>query len=129
RREKATSNICTSQVLLALISAFYAMYHGPEGLREIARQIHDRSRRLGSALRTAGFQLDHDTFFDTLSVQVGDQQDVIYQRALDQKINLRKVGDDRLGFSLNETTSEQDAIELLQCFAADTRFGSDDTAL
>lgn len=129
RREKATSNICTSQVLLALISAFYAMYHGPEGLRQIAQQIYERARRLASALQAAGFKLEHAQFFDTLTVQVGDQQEAIYQRAQEREINLRKVGSDRLGISINETTSDEDLAELLQCFATDASLGAEDHTL
>jgi glycine dehydrogenase len=117
RREKATSNICTSQVLLALISAFYAMYHGPAGLRNIAAQIHDRAQRLAIALGAQGFSLKHEQFFDTLNIAVGKQQTTIYQRAQERGINLRKIGADQLALSLNETTSEADVLELLHCFA------------
>lgn len=117
RREKATSNICTSQVLLAMISAFYAMYHGPTGLREIAQQIHHRSRQLATGLQEQGFELEYRDFFGTLTVRVGDQQSPIYQRAQEREINLRKVDSDKLGLSLNEMTTPQDIRDLLDCFA------------
>ncbi|MGQ9425409.1 aminomethyl-transferring glycine dehydrogenase [Gilvimarinus sp. F26214L] len=129
RREKATSNICTSQVLLALISAFYAMYHGPEGLREIAEQIHRRTKSLAAALRQQGFNLESESFFDTITVAVGKQQDAIYQRAQDQEINLRRVGSDKLGISLNEMTSKGDVLQLLECFAPDAKIGGEPDGL
>ncbi|MCW8196177.1 aminomethyl-transferring glycine dehydrogenase [Proteobacteria bacterium 005FR1] len=126
RREKATSNICTSQVLLALISAFYAMYHGPQGLREIAEQIHRRTKTLANGLRAAGFALENQQFFDTLDIAVGDQQDAIYQRAQQREINLRKMGADHLAVSLNEMTSQADVLDLLQCFAPDASLADSD---
>ena len=116
RREKATSNICTSQVLLALISAFYAMYHGPDGLKTIATTIHQQTKDLAAAIAKLGFDLIHTQFFDTLEIDVGDQQDVIYQRALSHKINFRRIGNNRLGISINECTSDRDLAELLNCF-------------
>ncbi len=117
RREKATSNICTSQVLLALISGFYAMYHGPEGLKSIAKTIYQQCKDLAAALSQQGFDLIHTQFFDTLEIEVGDQQKTIYQRALQQKINLRLIGENRLGLSLNECTTAQDLSDLLFCFS------------
>ena len=116
RREKATSNICTSQVLLALISAFYAMYHGPEGLTSIAKRIHQHTKDLAAAIAQQGFDLIHTQFFDTLEIDVGDQQQEINLRALEQQINLRLIGDKRLGISVNECTSIQDLQMLAACF-------------
>jgi glycine dehydrogenase len=105
RREKATSNICTAQVLLAVIASMYAVYHGPEGLTHIARAVHRQTRVLAAGLKMLGFVPAHETFFDTLTVQVGDRQDGILARALAGGINLR-IGDGVLGVALDETTTE-----------------------
>ncbi|MCO1333790.1 aminomethyl-transferring glycine dehydrogenase [Microbulbifer sp. OS29] len=116
RREKANSNICTSQVLLAVMSAFYGIYHGPEGLKTIAARIQRLADILASALQREGFNLAHDSWFDTLTVTVGSKQEEIYQRALAAEINLRKVGEDALGVSLSETASLQDVSDLINAF-------------
>ncbi len=118
RREKATSNICTAQALLAIMAALYAMYHGPEGLRRIGQRVHALTNNLAEALKLAGFDLRNDTWFDTLTVEVADKQGAIRQRALDAGFNLRCVGDDALGISLDETTTLQEVSELASCFEA-----------
>ncbi|HZR76353.1 aminomethyl-transferring glycine dehydrogenase [Bradyrhizobium sp.] len=105
RREKATSNICTAQVLLAIIASMYAVYHGPEGLTHIARTVHRRAAVLANGLRKLGFTPLSETFFDTLSVAVGDRQHNIVTHAIAEKINLR-IGDGLLGIALDETTTE-----------------------
>ncbi len=128
RREKANSNICTSQVLLALLSVFYAMYHGPEGLRRIAKRVHLLTRMLAEGLTAQNFKLRHAHYFDTLTVEVGDNQQALFERALGKGINLRKVGKSALAISLNETTVGQDVEELLSVFAGDTH-AQDLTAL
>lgn len=116
RREKANSNICTSQVLLAVMSVFYAIYHGPEGLRRIANRVHRLTAITAAALKAKGFAISNSSFFDTLTINVGDNQRAIYQAALAAEINLRVVGNDALGISLNETTSAQDLENLLAVF-------------
>ncbi|WP_444914588.1 aminomethyl-transferring glycine dehydrogenase [Microbulbifer sp. TRSA007] len=116
RREKANSNICTSQVLLAVMSAFYAIYHGPEGLKTIAARIQRLADILASALQQEGFNLAHDSWFDTLNITVGAKQEEIYQRALAAEINLRKIGEDALGVSLSETATLQDVSDLINAF-------------
>src|SRR5690606_31898540 len=83
RREKATSNICTAQVLLAVVASMYAVYHGPEGLRAIAQRVHRQAVRLAASLRAAGMELVHDAFFDTLMVRVPGRADELLARALD----------------------------------------------
>ncbi|MEW5248282.1 aminomethyl-transferring glycine dehydrogenase [Microbulbifer discodermiae] len=128
RREKANSNICTSQVLLAVMSACYAIYHGPEGLKTIAARIQRLTDILATGLTREGFNLAQDTWFDTLNITVGDKQAEIYQRALKARINLRKVGDDALGVSLHETASLQDVSDLLDAFTG-TAHGLDLQAL
>jgi glycine dehydrogenase len=113
RREKANSNICTSQVLLAVMSVFYAIYHGPEGLSRIANRIHRLTAILAEALKTNGVELAFDNFFDTLTLNTGDKTAEIYQRALDAEINLRNVNGEQLGISLNETTTLADVEQLV----------------
>jgi glycine dehydrogenase len=104
RREKATSNICTAQVLLAVMASMYAVYHGPEGLAHIARTVHRRAAVLAAGLRKLGFALQGEAFFDTLTVNAGAKKDQIVARALGEKINLR-IGDATLGIALDETTT------------------------
>jgi len=104
RREKATSNICTAQVLLAVIASMYAVYHGPEGLIEIARTMHRRATVLAAGLRKLGFVPGSDAFFDTVTVNVGAKRSEIVGRSLAERINLR-IGDDTLGIALDETST------------------------
>ncbi len=104
RREKATSNICTAQVLLAVIASMYAVYHGPEGLTHIARTVHRRAVVLAAGLAKLGFAPKSQAFFDTVTVATGSKQDEIIARALAEKINLR-IGDGTLGIAVDETTT------------------------
>ncbi|MEH2532997.1 glycine dehydrogenase [Bradyrhizobium sp. AZCC 1588] len=104
RREKATSNICTAQVLLAVIASMYAVYHGPEGLTHIARTVHRRAAVLAAGLTSLGYAPASPAFFDTITVAAGAKQSEIIARALAEKINLR-VGDGTLGIAVDETTT------------------------
>src|ERR1700730_5206226 len=106
RREKATSNICTAQVLLAVIASMYAVYHGPEGLTAIARSIHRRTAVLAAGLRKLGFAPASEAFFDTVTVDVGGKRDEIVARALSERINLG-IGARMLTIALDETTTPE----------------------
>ncbi|MEY2519632.1 MAG: glycine dehydrogenase [Verrucomicrobiota bacterium] len=116
RRDKATSNICTAQVLLAVIASMYAVYHGPRGLRAIGERVRDLTSRLANSLRAAGVKIAHENFFDTLRVQnVGD----VLTRAAETGINLRQLDTDAVGISLDETTNENDLANICQLFGAE----------
>jgi glycine dehydrogenase len=120
RREKANSNICTSQVLLANMSGFYAVYHGPQGLRTIAARIHRLAAVLAAGLRDAGFGVPERPFFDTIEVDVGARAQSILGAAEDAGFNLRSVSGTTLGLSVDETTTREDVAAVLGCFGAST---------
>ncbi len=118
RREKATSNICTAQVLLAVMASMYAVYHGPEGLTHIAGQIRRRTATLAAGLQSLGFTLRNQAFFDTLTVETGSQHDAILARADAAKMNFRIIDGNTVGISLDETTTFQTVTAILQVFGA-----------
>jgi len=115
RREKATSNICTAQVLLAVMASMYAVYHGPDGLKRIATRVHRYTAILAAALRSAGLELAGDRFFDTLRVD-GVDAEAIHNYASHQRINLRKIDARSVGISLDETTTRADVAALAKIF-------------
>ena len=110
RREKATSNVCTAQALLAVMASMYAVFHGPEGLKAIAQRIHRKTVRLAKGLEAAGFKVDPKAYFDTITVDVGPLQAAVMKSAVDEGINLRRVGETRVGITLDERT-RPDTIE------------------
>jgi glycine dehydrogenase len=114
RREKATSNICTAQVLLAIMSGMYAVYHGPEGLKKIAERVNYLSAKLAQSLEKAGYEVVHEYFFDTIRFKADGWND----KAKNLELNLRDYGDGTVGISLDETTTEDHLDELLFVFKA-----------
>jgi glycine dehydrogenase len=118
RREKATSNICTAQVLLAIMAGMYAVYHGPEGLKAIARRVHGLAKTLAEGLHRLGCELPAEPFFDTLRVTLpGRSADEVVAAARERRINLRRLDDRSVGIALDETVTLDDVAELLHLFA------------
>ena len=124
RREKATSNICTAQALLAVMAGLYATYHGPEGLRTIAERAHRLTVILGEGLQKLGFEVLTQAFFDTIFVRTGDRTNATHEAARRRRINLREVDAQTIGISLDETTTRQDVEALWEIFS-----GEQETAL
>ena len=121
RREKATSNVCTAQALLANMASFYAVFHGPEGLKAIAQRIHRKMVRVAKVLAAEGFKVEPKHFFDTITVDVGPMQQVILKAAKKERINLRVVGTTKLGISLDETTRRETVGRLWRAFGIDRK--------
>ncbi len=107
RREKATSNVCTAQALLAVMASFYAVFHGPKGLTAIAQRVHRKTARLREGLLGAGFVVQPASFFDTITVEVGPLQSAVMKSAVAEGVNLRKVGETRIGITLDECTRSE----------------------
>jgi len=116
RREKATSNVCTAQALLAVMASFYAVFHGPLGLKAIAQRVHLNTVRLAASLTAGGYAPENKSFFDTLTIHVGDKQSRIMAAAVARGINLRDVGSDRIGISVDETTTPEQLGAVCRAF-------------
>jgi len=117
RREKATSNICTAQALLAIMASFYAVYHGPEGLHHIAQKVHDKAVTLATGIQRSGFKIIQADFFDTITVLTADATSNIIAATAKMGINLRHINDSSVGISVDETTTDQDIENLWQIFS------------
>ena len=120
RREKATSNICTAQALLAIMASMYAVYHGPEGLKRIARRVHDLASGLARSLDAMGYPLVNHTWFDTLTIETGPATQTIHAAAVAKGMNLRRAAQNQVGISLDETTTQVDVDALLELFRTAT---------
>src|SRR5438067_8694373 len=132
RREKATSNVCTAQVLLAVVASMYAVYHGPRGLTRIARRVHGFAAALSEGLRRLGFTIVHDDFFDTIRVAVGKRNShTIVDEAQSRRINVRFMDDRTIVIALDETVTNADIDNLLAAFngGKDPDFGLEDLAM
>ena len=116
RREKATSNVCTAQALLAVMASFYAVFHGPEGLKAIAQRIHRKTVRLAKGLEEAGFRIEPEAFFDTITVDVGLLQKTVLRAAVNEGVNLRPNGKTKIGISLDERTRRETTEAVWRAF-------------
>ena len=121
RREKATSNVCTAQALLAVMASFYAVFHGPEGLKAIAQRIHRKTVRLAKGLEKAGFKVEPDAFFDTITVDVGLFQKGVMSAAVQAGINLRAIGKNKVAVSYDETTRRDTTEAVWRAFGLNMR--------
>jgi len=121
RREKATSNICTAQALLAIMAGMYAVYHGPEGIKEIATEVNLKTRKFGAFLETQGYIIKHESYFDTLVIKIEKEQQLIIDKTLSKEINLRVIDSNHIGVSFDETTSDSDIDSLKSIFGKNNK--------
>lgn len=119
RREKATSNVCTAQALLAVMASMYGVFHGPDGLKAIAQRIHLKAAKLAAGIALLGFKIEPDAFFDTITVDVGSLQSVVIKSALNEGVNLRAVGETKVGLSVDEMTNDKTIEAVWTAFGLD----------
>jgi glycine dehydrogenase len=129
RRERATSNVCTAQVLLAVIAAFYACWHGPEGIRDIASEVHHLTSRLARSLRSGGVEVMNETWFDTLTVRPSQGADAAIEAALQAGVNLGRVDDSQIRIALDETTTPDLIARVLEALAVGALDSDGDSGL
>ncbi|MEM5476983.1 aminomethyl-transferring glycine dehydrogenase [Pacificibacter sp. AS14] len=129
RREKATSNVCTAQALLAVMASFYAVFHGPQGLRAIGEMIHFNAVRLADGLKSSGFKIAPDNFYDTFTVDVGAMQGVILRSAVAEGINLRAIGKTHIGISVDEMVDVEIIEKVWRAFGHEAEAGNEPTDL
>jgi len=128
KRDRATSNICTAQVLLAIIASMYAVYHGPRGLRSIAQDVHQKANTLAACLNKLGYEVEHAKFFDTVVVK-SNSADALVEAAAKRKINLRRMDGQAVGITVDESTTERDLLGVLLAFSQDGGAGIDASQL
>jgi Glycine cleavage system protein P (pyridoxal-binding), N-terminal domain len=116
RRDKATSNICTAQALLAIVSAGYAIYHGPKGIRKISERVSQLANNFADKIKKSGYQIYSEYFFDTVVIKTKDKTEKIFKNALDQKVNIRKINSEMLAVSFDEKKNVYRANQLLKIF-------------